>query len=186
MRYATAPVAGHAPVPSRTGIVTQPAPQRGQISKAGSTVALKSFKPATAAVAGAVAGAVLFLTASPASAANPPYDGCPAWALCLYQHEGGTGSKAIITPPPAGGNAATVRLPKVHFLNGDIADNQVSSWINNSQCEIRFWDDPYGDLHPSDLDYAPAWNWGYKADYGQGGSVSYKNDRMSGLAFYCS
>ncbi|MET8540910.1 peptidase inhibitor family I36 protein [Kitasatospora sp. NPDC004799] len=148
-------------------------------------MALTSLRLRAAALATALAGSALLSVATPASAANPPYDGCPAWALCLYQHEGGTGSKAVITPPAAGGHSETVRLPYVKFLNGDPADNQVSSWINNSQCEIRFWDDAWGDLHPSDLDYAPWWSWGYKADYGPGSSVSYKNDRMSGLAFYC-
>ncbi|MFF7455390.1 peptidase inhibitor family I36 protein [Kitasatospora sp. NPDC008115] len=144
-------------------------------------MALKSFKLATA-VASAVAGAALLLSATPASAANPPYDGCPAWALCLYQHGGGTGSKAIVIPPSAGGGTEIVRLTKVHFLNGDLADNQVSSWINNSQCQIEFWDDPYGELHPSQVDVASSWAWGAKGDYASGG---YPNDRISSLRFYC-
>ncbi|WP_184503150.1 peptidase inhibitor family I36 protein [Streptomyces botrytidirepellens] len=148
-------------------------------------MAFKSFKLATAAVASAVAGATLLVTATPASAANPPYDGCPGWALCLYQNGGGTGSKAIVTPPPAGGNGAIVRLPNVQFLNGDPADNQVSSWLNNSQCQIEFWDDPSGELHPSDLDFAPSWNWGRTADYAAGTDHYYLNDRISSLRFYC-
>ncbi|MFC5667959.1 peptidase inhibitor family I36 protein [Kitasatospora misakiensis] len=148
-------------------------------------MALKSFKSAATVVAGAVAGAVLLLTATPASAANPPYDGCPAWALCLYQNGGGLGSKAIIVPPAAGGGSEIVRLTKVHFLNGDLANDQVSSWINNSQCQIEFWDDPYGELHPSQLDVASSWSWGTKGDYNAGTSTSYRNDRISGLRFYC-
>ncbi|MFJ6382266.1 peptidase inhibitor family I36 protein [Kitasatospora sp. NPDC092039] len=151
-------------------------------------MALKSLRLKTAAVASALAGATLFAVAAPATpaaAANAPYDGCPAWALCLYQHEGGTGSKAIVTPPPAGGNAAIVRLHSVHFLNGEIADNQVSSWINNSQCSAKFMDDPYGELHPSDLDYTETWHWGAKGDYGAGTSKSYVNDRVSSIHFYC-
>ncbi|MFE2105844.1 peptidase inhibitor family I36 protein [Kitasatospora sp. NPDC059463] len=146
-------------------------------------MALKSSKPATV-LAGAVAAAALLLTATPASAANPPYDGCPGWALCLYQNGGGTGSKAIVTAPPAG-SGSIVRLTQVHFLNGDLANNQVSSWINNTQCGIEFWDDPYGELHPSILDYAPAWSWGYKGDYDAGTNHNYLNDRMSGLRFSC-
>ncbi|MEV6978548.1 peptidase inhibitor family I36 protein [Kitasatospora sp. NPDC093806] len=148
-------------------------------------MARTSFKSATVALSAALAGAALLFTAAPASAANPPYDGCPAWALCVYQHEGGTGSKAVITPPPAGGNGSIVRLYQVHFLNGDLADNQVSSWINNSQCSIKFWDDPTGELHPSDLDYTPTWSWGAKADYGNGSSKYYANDRISSLQFWC-
>ncbi|MEV0537563.1 peptidase inhibitor family I36 protein [Kitasatospora sp. NPDC050463] len=144
-----------------------------------------SLRLKTAAVAAGLAGAALFATATPAAAENPPYDGCPAWALCLYQNGGGLGSKAIVTPPPAGGNQAIVRLTKVHFLNGDLADNQVSSWINNSQCSVKFWDDPYGELHPSDLDYTGTWNWGATSDYGAGTSESYNNDRISSLQFYC-
>ncbi|GAA1389746.1 hypothetical protein GCM10009639_17790 [Kitasatospora putterlickiae] len=145
---------------------------------------LKTSTWATA-VASAVAGAALLLSATPASAANPPYDGCPAWALCLYQNSGGTGSKAIVVPPAAGGNTEIVRLTKVHFLNNVLADNQVSSWINNSQCSIEFWDDPYGELHPSQVDYTPTWSWGAKADYDAGGPEYYNNDRISALRFYC-
>lgn len=148
-------------------------------------MALKSFKPAVAAVAGAVAGAVLLLTATPASAANPPYDGCPAWALCLYQNSGGTGSKAIVVPPAAGGGSEIVRLTTVHFLNGDLANDQVSSWLNNSQCQIEFWDDPYGELHFSQIDFASSWQWGATADYVAGGRYYYNNDRISALRFYC-
>ncbi|WP_406110996.1 peptidase inhibitor family I36 protein [Kitasatospora purpeofusca] len=148
-------------------------------------MALKSFKSAATVVAGAVAGAVMLLTATPASAANPPYDGCPAWALCLYQNGGGLGSKAIVVPPPAGGGYEIVRLTKVHFLNGDLANDQVSSWINNSQCQIEFWDDAYGELHPSQLDFASSWSWGTKGDYNAGTSMYYNNDRISGLRFYC-
>jgi hypothetical protein len=76
----------------------------------------KSFKAAAAATV--VAGAVLAFSAVPASATNPPYDGCPGWALCLYKDSNGSGSKAIITPPAAGGHAATVTLYSTHFLNG--------------------------------------------------------------------
>ncbi|MFE2721574.1 peptidase inhibitor family I36 protein [Kitasatospora sp. NPDC059327] len=148
-------------------------------------MALKFLKPAVAVVTGAVAGAVLLLTAVPASAANPPYDGCPAWALCLYQNGGGTGSKAIVVPPAAGGNTEIVRLTKVHFLNGDLANDQVSSWVNNSQCQIEFWDDPYGELHPSQVDFASSWQWGAKADYDASSSHYYLNDRISALRFYC-
>ncbi|MEW2116175.1 peptidase inhibitor family I36 protein [Streptomyces sp. NPDC005474] len=142
------------------------------------------FKSATAAVSTALAGAALLFTAVPAAAANPPYDGCPAWALCVYQHEGGTGSKAIIVPPAAGGGSSIARLHQIHFLNGDVADNQVSSWINNSQCSAKFMDDPYGELHPSDLDFTPTWSWGAKGDYGTG-SRTYVNDRISSVQFYC-
>ncbi|MFJ9950841.1 hypothetical protein [Kitasatospora sp. NPDC091207] len=39
-----------------------------------------------------------------------------------------------------------MRLTKVHFLNGDLANDQVSSWLNNSQCQIEFWDGPNGTL----------------------------------------
>ncbi|MFF0739671.1 peptidase inhibitor family I36 protein [Streptomyces sp. NPDC004111] len=144
-----------------------------------------SFRAATAAVAGAVAGAALFLSAPTAAADNPPYADCPAWALCLYQHGGGTGSKVIVTPPAAGGNTKIVRLINTHFKNGELADNQVSSWLNNSQCQIEFWDDPSGELHPSDLDFAQSWHWGEKADYGTGSSRYYNNDRLSSMRFYC-
>ncbi|NEA49488.1 peptidase inhibitor family I36 protein [Streptomyces sp. SID10815] len=146
---------------------------------------LTSLKSATAAVATAAAGAALLFSATPASAANPPYDGCPGWALCLYQNGGGTGSKAIVTPPPAGGTTAIVRMSNVHFLNGDPADNQVSSWLNNSQCAIEFWDDPQGELHFSQIDYASSWNWGLTGDYAYGTSKSYDNDRISSLRFSC-
>ncbi|MEU5686040.1 peptidase inhibitor family I36 protein [Streptomyces venezuelae] len=148
---------------------------------------LNSFrlKTAAAAAASAVAGAALLFAAAPASAANAPYDGCPAWALCLYQNGGGTGSKVIVTPPSAGGNTKIVRLTNTHFLNGELADNQTSSWLNNSQCQIEFWDDPNGEMHPSDLDFASSWSWGRKADYGFGTSQSYNNDRLSSLRFYC-
>ncbi|MGA4844296.1 peptidase inhibitor family I36 protein [Streptomyces sp. G45] len=147
---------------------------------------LKSFKLTAAAAAGAIASAAMLLSAGPAAADNPPYSGCPEWALCLYQNGGGTGSKAIVTPPAAGGNAKIVRLTSTKFLNGEIADNQVSSWLNNSQCQIEFWDDPKGEFYPSDLDFAPSWQWGLKADYSFGTSKAYVNDRISSLRFYCS
>ncbi|MEV0849276.1 peptidase inhibitor family I36 protein [Streptomyces sp. NPDC049954] len=135
--------------------------------------------------AAAAAGAALIFSAVPATAANPPYDGCPGWALCLYENGGGTGSKVIVTPPAAGGNTKIVRLTNTHFLNGVLADNQTSSWINNSQCEIEFWDDPNGELHPSDLDFASSWSWGTTGDYAAGTAKSYDNDRLSSLRFSC-
>lgn len=147
-------------------------------------MALKSFKARTAAVAGAVAATAL-LSAAPAFADNPPYSGCPDWALCLYQDGGGKGSKVIVTPPPAGGNTKIVRLINTHFLNHELADNQVSSWLNNSQCQIEFWDDPNGELHPSDVDFAQSWHWGEKGDYSAGTSKYYNNDRISSMRFYC-
>ncbi len=145
----------------------------------------KPSKLTAAAVAGVMAGAALLFTAAPASADNAPYSGCPDWALCLYQNGGGTGSKVVVTPPPAGGNTKIVRLTNTHFLNGDSADNQVSSWLNNSQCQVEFWDDPSGELHPSDLDFASTWHWGEKRDYAAGTPRYYDNDRLSSLRFYC-
>ncbi|MFG3283421.1 peptidase inhibitor family I36 protein [Streptomyces sp. NPDC048111] len=147
---------------------------------------MPKFSRATvAAVTSTVAAAALLLSAAPASADNAPYSGCPDWALCLYQNGGGTGSKVIVTPPPAGKNSKIVRLINTHFLNGDLADNQVSSWLNNSQCQIEFWDDSSGELHPSDLDFAQSWHWGEKGDYAAGTSKYYNNDRLSSLRFYC-
>ena len=146
---------------------------------------LTSFKTIGAVVASGAAAAALLLSASPASATNPPYDGCPQWALCLYQDGGGAGSKKIVTPPAAGGNTKIVRLTNAYFLNGEFADNQTSSWLNNSQCSVEFWDDPNGEMHPSDLDYTPTWNWGAKGDYAAGTSKYYNNDRLSSLRFYC-
>ncbi|MFD0427199.1 peptidase inhibitor family I36 protein [Streptomyces zhihengii] len=94
---------------------------------------------------------------APASAANPPYADCPSWALCLYQHGGGTGSKAIITPTPG-----MITLYSVRFLNGDPANNQVSSWLNNSTCQVKFVDDPY---NHSDLDFTPSHQYGATGDW---------------------
>jgi hypothetical protein len=145
---------------------------------------LKSFKLAAAVAAGAVAGAALLFSAAPASAANPPYDGCPGWALCLYQNGGGTGSKAIITPPAAGGHSAKVTLYSTHFLNGELANNQVSSWLNNSNCSVQFMDDP-DSPYPMNLDYAPAYNWGRTGDWSFGTPNAASNDRLSGFWFYC-
>ncbi|MFI6645373.1 peptidase inhibitor family I36 protein [Streptomyces sp. NPDC050504] len=146
---------------------------------------LNSFKLAATAVTSAAAAAAMLFSATPASADNAPYSDCPAWALCLYQHGGGTGSKVVVTPPAAGGNTKIVRLTNTHFLNKEPADNAVSSWLNNSQCQIEFWDDPNGELHPSDLDFAESWHWGLKRDYGTGSSQYYNNDRLSSLRFYC-
>ncbi|GGZ21131.1 peptidase inhibitor family I36 protein [Streptomyces nitrosporeus] len=145
----------------------------------------KPFSSAATVCAGLLTGAALLLSAAPASAANPPYDGCPDWALCLYQNGGGTGSKLIVTPPAAGGNTKIVRLTDASFLNGSPADNQVSSWLNNSQCQVEFWDDPKGEFHPSDVDFAPSWNWGLKGDYTFGTPGAIYNDRISSFRFYC-
>ncbi|MEU8583209.1 peptidase inhibitor family I36 protein [Streptomyces abikoensis] len=105
----------------------------------------------------AVTGAALLLSAGPASADNPPYSECPGWALCFYQNGGGTGSKVVVTPPPAGGNTKTVRLINTHVLNGELAGNQVSSWLNNSQCSVQFWDDPSGTRPGHATGEATAW-----------------------------
>ncbi|ROQ26494.1 peptidase inhibitor family I36 [Streptomyces sp. PanSC19] len=149
-------------------------------------MARTSFKSAITAVSTVLAaGAALLFTAGPAAAENPPYDGCPSWALCVYQHGGGLGSKAIIVPPAAGGHGSIARLTQIKFLNGESADNQVSSWINNSQCQAKFMDDPYGELHPSDLDFTSMWDWGAKGDYGAGSTKYYVNDRISSIQFWC-
>jgi hypothetical protein len=148
-------------------------------------VAFRSLKPAALAAGAAIVGALLTFSTTPANAANPPYSGCPGWALCLYENGGGTGSKEIVTPPPAGGNTLIVRLLGNHFLNGDVVDNNTSSWINNSQCQIEFWDDPSGELHPSQVDFAPSWSWGTTSDYSFGTPEAYANDRISSLRFYC-
>ncbi|MDX6259826.1 MAG: hypothetical protein QOH84_1514 [Kribbellaceae bacterium] len=153
-------------------------------------MSLKSIKLGAFAAVSAVAGTLIF-AAVPASAstaastANPPYDGCPGWALCLYENGGGLGSKLVLTPPPAGSGDQIVHLVGKHFLNGDSADNATSSWLNNSQCSVTFWDDPSGELHPSDVDYAPAWTWGRTADYSFGTPSAYRNDRISSLRFGC-
>jgi hypothetical protein len=142
---------------------------------------MKSFKLAAAAAVSAVSGAALIFSATPASATNPPYDGCPGWALCLYKDSNGAGTKAIITPPAAG-SRTTVRvfLYSTHFLNGELANNQATSWLNNSNCQVTFWDDleqPYS----YQIDFAPANNWGYTEDVGG----TYGNDKLSGVVFYC-
>lgn len=135
------------------------------------SVGMKSLKAALAT--GVAASAALLSAAAPASAANPPYADCPGWALCLYQHGGGTGSKAVITP--ASGN---VNLYSVHFLNGDLANNQVSSWLNNSTCQVKFVDDP---AHYSDLDFTPTHQYGARGDW----AGEYANDKLTTVQFYC-
>lgn len=135
-----------------------------------------------ALVAGTLAGTTL--TTAPANAANPPYDGCPGWALCLYENGGGTGSKLVLTAPPAG-SSQIVHLIGKHFLNGDAADNNTSSWINNSQCSVEFWDDPSGELHPSQIDYTASWAWGRTSDYTFGTPEASTNDRISSLRISC-
>ncbi|MEV5176867.1 peptidase inhibitor family I36 protein [Streptomyces flaveolus] len=139
---------------------------------------------AKALASAAVAGAALLSLATPASATNPPYDGCPAWALCLYQDADGAGSKAIITPPAAGGHTASVTLYSVSFLNGINANNQVSSWLNNSQCQVQFYDNPESDS-PWQIDFAPSWNWGRTGTWNNPGPMSWANDHLSGVRFYC-
>jgi hypothetical protein len=145
---------------------------------------LKFIKPAAAAAALAMAGAALISTAAPAAAANPPYSGCDGWRLCLYENGGGAGSKEILIAPPAG-TSQIVHLKGHHFVNGDEVDNNVSSWINNSQCSVEFWDDPNGELHPSLIDTASQWQWGATHDYAFGTPLSYLNDRISSLRITC-
>ena len=136
-----------------------------------SSLGARSFKAALAT--SVVACAVLLSAAGPASAANPPYADCPGWALCLYQHGGGTGSKAIITPTPG-----MITLYSVRFLNGDPANNQVSSWLNNSTCQVKFVDDP---AHYSDLDFTPTNQYGARGDWAD----EYANDKLTTVQFYC-
>ncbi len=143
----------------------------------------KLFKTAVAVAATAVAAGATILSAAPASAA---YDGCPAWALCLYQHSGGTGSKAIITPPAAGGHVLSVSLVGNRFLNGDSAYRSVSSWINNSQCQVEFWDSNVPGLETGmQLDFAQSWHWGATGSYVPGASNYYSNDKLASVRFYC-
>ena len=143
------------------------------------------FKLATAVAASAVAAAAaLFATAAPASAVNPPYSGCPSWSLCLYQNGGGYGTKVIVALTP-GSKSTQLTLYDVHFLNGIIANNQVSSWLNNSNCYAYFWDEP-GQVNPPLLDFAPLNAWGATGDFSFGGPKQWANDRLSFLQFYCA
>ncbi|WP_329044494.1 peptidase inhibitor family I36 protein [Streptomyces sp. NBC_01422] len=134
-----------------------------------------SFKLASAIAAGMVAGASLLFSAGSAVAANSAYDGCPGWALCLYQHQGGTGSKAVINPADG-----WVKLYKVHFLNGELANNQTTSWLNNSTCSVSFWDNP-DEPYTAQLDWVEKNKYGSKNDW----SGTSSNDRLGGVQFDC-
>ena len=143
------------------------------------------FKLATAVAASAfAAAAALFATAAPASATNPPYSGCPGWSLCLYQDGNGAGTKAIIIPPAAGGGSSVWKLYNVNFLNGINANNQVSSWLNNSNCQVQFFDE-IGPMDSPQLDFAPSFHWGRTGDFSFGGPLQWANDSLSGVQFYC-
>jgi hypothetical protein len=67
------------------------------------------------------------------------YDKCPDRSLCLYQDWHGKGSKAIITPYQQGelysfhGN--------IRFLNGQDANDQVSSLYNRSRFCVELFPD---------------------------------------------
>jgi len=98
----------------------------------------------------------------------------------LYKNLNGSGTKAIITPPASGSGGVWVRLYSTHFLNGELADNQVTSWLNNTNCELLFVDDP--DAHsPFQLGFVSTYNYGAKGDW----AYQYANDKLSGIRIYC-
>ncbi|MYZ37674.1 MULTISPECIES: peptidase inhibitor family I36 protein [unclassified Streptomyces] len=145
---------------------------------------MRSFRRASVAAVTAVAGVAMLFSATPASAANPPYDGCPGWAICLYEHENGGGSKVIITPDVFG-KITTFSVAKAHFLNGKGANDQVTSWLNNTNCEVRFYDQapsPTGWTgYPLMIDRTPHDNYGARGDW----TGTNHNDWLSGIDYHC-
>ncbi|MEU6602880.1 peptidase inhibitor family I36 protein [Streptomyces flaveolus] len=130
----------------------------------------------------AVAGAALLSLSTPASATNPPYDGCPAPAICLYKNGGGTGSKVIIggsfTPGTWG---ARVTLDDTNFLDGTSANNQVTSWLNNTNCRLNFYDAILPAQIDGWMDSTPEYHWGATGDW----SFTGNNDRLSTVVIDC-
>jgi hypothetical protein len=141
---------------------------------------LSSFKRAVVATATAAAGAAMLFSATPASAANPPYDGCPGWAICLYENVNGGGSKVIVTPD-ASGVTRNVSLTSAHFLNGKGANDQVTSWLNNTNCQVIFYDAPPGNGNVLQIGFASSNNYGARGDW----TNTMYNDRLSGLQYFC-
>lgn len=145
------------------------------------------FKKLRVAVIAAAAVLAMLFSATTAAADNPPYHGCPSWAICLYEHQNGGGSKVIVTPDQWGRTAA-FSVAKAHFLNGMGANDQVTSWLNNTTCQVNFYDlapgpDGYTGYggHLGAGDYAPAGQYGARYDF----SGAWGNDRLSGLTYYC-
>ncbi|MEV7815564.1 peptidase inhibitor family I36 protein [Streptomyces flaveolus] len=129
----------------------------------------------------AVAGAALLSLAAPASATNPPYDGCPDQAICLYKNGGGTGSKVIIGGSFSPGSDGIVSLQGVNFLDGTSSINQVSSWINKTNCQIDFFDAIIPAENDGYMDTAPSYHYGLTRDWANTGN----NDRLSSLHVHC-
>jgi hypothetical protein len=102
------------------------------------------------------------------------WSGCPDQAICLYKNGGGTGSKVIIGGYFGPGTSGRVRLDGVNFLDGSGANNQVSSWLNNTNCSLTFIDNPDGDS-PTILDSAPGYHYGRTGDW----TGAYANDKLS-------
>jgi hypothetical protein len=108
------------------------------------------------------------------------YSGCPDQAICLYKDGGGTGSKVIIGGSFNVGTHGDVRLEGVNFLDGSGANNQVTSWLNNTNCDLSFIDNPDGDS-PLILGYSLRYHYGQTGDW----SGSYSNDKLSMVRINC-
>jgi len=134
-----------------------------------------------ATVASAVAGAAMFSSAIPAAAANPPFSGCPTPAVCLYKDSGGTGSKKIIDGNFSSGTLRIVDLAGLHFLDGSPANNEVSSWKNNTNCILTFIDDPQSDS-PLIIGSSGPNTFGQTGDFG--GNATF-NDKLSRVQINC-
>ena len=80
----------------------------------------------------AVAGG---LSAGPAAATKQWAD-CGGPTACFYKNPNGTGSKFFITLYGFHHLSVAVSLanPPAHFIDGTLANNQISSVLNNTKC----------------------------------------------------
>jgi Peptidase inhibitor family I36 len=113
---------------------------------------------------------------APEASAN--YDGCPVSALCLYQNQNGTGSKAIINDTPGfifdfPGQPGRMGI---NFLNGQNANDQVSSAFNRSTACTLLFRDIGGQPRDSSIVFLGP---GQRADLSQPGF----NDTFSSVQF---
>lgn len=119
----------------------------------------------------------LLILAGP-SPAFANYDKCPDRSLCLYQDINGRGSKAIITPRQ-NGELYSFRGP-IKFLNGQDANDQVSSLYNKSDYCVEMFPDFGG--YGTDVSWAAP---DQKNDYGPAEpNQQYRfNDQFSSVLF---
>lgn len=123
----------------------------------------------------------VFGLAPAASAANPPWSGCSGNLVCFYQDGNGMGSKFYLSLP-AGGGGEIYNLVILKFLNGQFANDQISS-VSAPRCSFTFYSN-YGFNVPDNGGFYYNWTATQQVPY-LDFSGSLLNDQISSIRWTC-